>query len=443
MGLETLSGWGRYPLAECAVERPSDTGALNGLLGGSTSAIALGNGRSYGDSSLNPHLTLQMTGLDRMLAFDEATGVLVCEGGVMLEDVIATFLPRGWFVNVTPGTRFVTVGGMVASDVHGKNHHGAGSFCDYLEWIDLAIGPDDVLRCSRGDHADLFAATAGGMGLTGVVLRAAFRLLKVETAAIRQQTTRSADLAETLSLLTQGIDWTYSVAWTDCLAKGAALGRSVVFLGEHAGMDELPAEQRAKPLERAVTRRMKVPVDCPDFTISNLSVKAFNAMYYRVPRPREGLFDIDKYFYPLDSLLQWNRLYGRRGFVQYQCVLPPEESFEGLRRLLTEIAAQGEASFLVVLKRMGPQSFGLLSFPQPGFTLAVDFPAKRESFLLMARLDAITAEHRGRVYLAKDARTSPEAFAAGYPGLAAFRQVREQYGLAERFQSLQSRRLEI
>ena len=436
----SLSGWGRYPRTTGPVVEPASTAAIPSIRAGT---IPRGNGRSYGDSSLGHRLTLGLGKLDRMLAFDAEAGALTCEGGVRLADVIDAMLPLGWFPLVTPGTKFVTVGGMVASDVHGKNHHGAGSFGDHLDWIDLALGDGQVLRCSRTEHADLFAATCGGMGLTGIVLRARFRLRRVETSRIRQEVHRTRDLAGTMALFEAGDAWSYSVAWIDCLAGGAGLGRSVVSFAEHAAPGELAPAERAVSLAWRPLKPRTMPLDLPGFALGRLSVKAFNFAYYRAQKAGPGVVDFNPYFYPLDAILEWNRIYGRRGFVQYQCVLPLETSEAGLRRLLTEIAARGSASFLAVLKRMGHQSFGLLSFPRPGYTLALDFPATADTFALLHELDAITRDHGGRLYLAKDARARAATMAAGYPRLDEFRQVRKRYGLAERFCSVQSQRLEI
>jgi decaprenylphospho-beta-D-ribofuranose 2-oxidase len=408
----------------------------------SGAVIARGNGRSYGDSSLNPELTMSLLALDRMIAFDETTGVLTCEAGAMLGEIIDLFLGRGWFLPVTPGTRFVTIGGMVASDVHGKNH-GAGSFGDHLEWFDLAVEPGQVLRCSPAENAELFAATCGGMGLTGVILRVAFRMLRVETAMMRQRTIHARSLKETLDLLFRNGNGTYSVAWIDCVARGASLGRSVVTLAEHATRYELPASMRAHPFHRPVPQPKRLPVDLPIFVLSPLSVRLFNEGYYWAHGPGDQLATLDNYFYPLDGILEWNRIYGRRGFAQYQCVLPTEESAAGMQRLLAAISATGDASFLTVLKLMGRQSFGPLSFPRPGFTLALDFAVKPETLALMDRLDAITAEHGGRLYLTKDSRMSRDMLERGYPRLDEFRRVRREYGLDARFQSLQSQRLEL
>ena len=435
-----LAGWGRYPVVDCDLHQPGSPDALVETLGGLPQAIARGNGRAYGDASLNPAATVGMLRLDRLIDLDPATGVVTCEAGVLLSDLISAMLPRGWFPPVTPGTKFVTIGGMIASDVHGKNHHGAGSFCDHVEWFDLALGDGRVLRCSADDNEDLFAATCGGMGLTGIILRASFRLLKVETALVRQRTIRAPTLADAFAAFESTLDWTYSVAWIDCLAQGRDLGRSALILGEHALPDEIPVDRRAAPLARPDRAARRVPIDFPAVALSRPSVQIFNKLYYARQREGDAIADIDPYFYPLDAILEWNRIYGARGFVQYQCVLPLAASEAGMTLLLRDIAAAGQASFLAVLKRFGKGSFGLLSFPMEGYTLALDFPANAANFALLERLDAITRDHGGRIYLAKDSRT--EALTtAGYPNLERFRAIRHQYGLDTRFSSLQSQRL--
>lgn len=442
MGPERLSGWGRYPVVTCEVSERPDAAQVTRDIAGFGSMIARGNGRSYGDSSLNDQGVVSTRRLDRMLHFS-SDGEMTCEAGTLLSDIIDTLLPRGWFPMVTPGTQFVTIGGMIASDVHGKNHHGVGSFADHLLSFDLALGNGEVVTCSRSENTELFAATCGGMGLTGVILRATFKLAAIETSRIRQRAVRAATLDEAIAVFEGAGEVSYSVAWIDCLARGRQLGRSVVFLGEHARLEELPAESRSSPFARPHRMKKRAPFDLPSVVLSRPSVRVFNAMYFHVPRAEDALVDISPYFYPLDTIEDWNRIYGRPGFVQYQVALPLAESRQGLHRLLEEIAAAGRASFLAVLKRLGPQSFGLLSFPLPGYTLALDFPATPETFALLERLDAIVREHRGRIYLTKDARMSPATMEAGYPRLSEFRRVRETYGLRERFSSLQSRRLDL
>lgn len=437
-----LSGWGRYPRAACHVVRASRVQDAIAATAASASLIARGNGRAYGDAALNPHATLAMTGCNRILAFDAASGDLTCEAGVLLSDLLDVFVPRGWFPPVTPGTKFVTIGGMIAADVHGKNHHVAGSFGDHVRQLHLVLADGRTVRCARDENADLFAATRGGMGLTGVVLDASFRLTPIESAYVRRETLRARDLDEVMAQCEESSHCTYSVAWIDCLARGAAMGRSLLFRGEHARRDELPTDLRAAPLARRSRRTRRVPVDLPARTLNRWTVSLFNEGYYRLARPGVDFVDFDAFFYPLDALLEWNRVYGRAGFVQYQCVLPAGASRAGLGLLLSRIAAAGIGSFMSVLKRFGPQE-GLLSFPTEGYTLALDFPADRDTFALLTELDAIVLDHGGRLYLAKDARARPEAIRRGYPGFERFAALRAQVDPGHKFNSLLSRRLDL
>ena len=435
-----LSGWGRFPVIDCATVEPRGSDEVLAAMAGSTSLIARGNGRAYGDSALNRASTLLMGHQSRLLSFDADSGILCCEAGTLLSDLLAVFVPRGWFPPVTPGTKFVTVGGMIAADVHGKNHHCHGSFGDHVESLDLAVADGRVLHCSAVENADLFAATRGGMGLTGIILRATFRLTRIETAAIRQETRRAANLDEVMEQFEAGRDWTYSVAWIDCLARGGALGRSLLYLGEHARLDELDPTARAAPLAVPTKAVRRVPVDFPSFALNRLTVAAFNQIYFRSGRPGTALIDYDTFFYPLDAVLEWNRIYGRAGFTQYQCVLPKQASHAGMTALLNKIAASGAGSFLAVLKLFGRQD-GLLSFPMEGYTLALDFRASAPVFNLLIELDAIVRDHGGRLYLAKDSRTGAAMMASGYPKLAKFQTVRHQFAAETKFHSLQSQRL--
>ncbi|WP_288415308.1 FAD-binding oxidoreductase [uncultured Novosphingobium sp.] len=440
-----LSGWGRFPQAECAVVRPRDVaGVKSALARNAGDLIARGNGRAYGDSALNPAQTLDMRGLDRVLAFDEQTGQVVAEAGVLLADLIELFLPRGWFPSVTPGTKFVSLGGAIASDVHGKNHHKHGSFGAFVDWIDV-LGSDGVIRrASRDEEAELFGWTVGGMGLTGVILRAALRLTRVQTGWIKQTMRPAPDLATAMALFEQAQDATYSVGWIDCLASGAATGRSLVMLGEHATLSDLTEKQRADRWVEKSRGKKSVPLDFPSFALNSLSVKAFNTLYYANGRRQAGasLIDYDSYFYPLDAILEWNRIYGRTGFAQFQCVIPLEASHAGLTALLGEIARSGQGSFLAVLKRMGAQD-SPFSFPMEGYTLALDFPMRQQTPGLFAELEAIAIDHGGRFYLAKDSLLTPERLRLSDPRVEAFTQMREASGAAARFRSLQSERLAL
>ncbi|MGF1500433.1 MAG: FAD-dependent oxidoreductase [Paracoccaceae bacterium] len=445
-----LSGWGRYPVVDCQTAAPSDEAALGALVRGAHlgrqakggGLIARGNGRAYGDSAVNRALTVSMRRFNRMLGFDPETGLLTVEAGVILGDVVRAFLPRGWFVPVTPGTKFVTVGGMIAADVHGKNHHAAGSFGAHLSWLDVMDADGRVHRVRPGEA--LFEATVGGMGLSGIILRAAFRLIRVESAWIRQRTVPAANLAEVMAAFDAHADWTYSVAWIDCLARGPALGRSLLLLGEHARLSDLDPPRAQDPYRIPAKRAKRIPLDAPSWALNRYSVRAFNELYYwkGCRAAGETLIDWDSYFYPLDAILDWNRIYGRRGFVQFQCVLPRDRSEAGLTALLEAIGAAGQGSFLAVLKLFGAQE-SLISFPREGFTLALDFPATPRALALVDQLHRIAIDHDGGFYLAKDARLTAGDFAASEPRLAAFRAARGAAGTSHRFASAQSERLAL
>ncbi|WP_142848061.1 FAD-binding oxidoreductase [Telmatospirillum sp. J64-1] len=438
-----LSGWGNFPRLDCRVAAMRGVEDIRAVLD-EAPLIARGNGRSYGDAALQPHLTLLSRHLDRFLAFDPANGRLTCEAGVRLETILEVFVPRGWFPPVTPGTKFVTVGGMIASDVHGKNHHVAGSFGRHVESMRVMVADGRILECSRQEHADLFAATIGGMGLTGIILSASFRLLPIQSAWIRQETIRATTLEETLEAFEESADWTYTVSWIDCLQGGKCQGRSLLTRGEHAMPDELPAEVASQPLQPRRKRLKRVPMDFPSWALNSWSVRAFNALYYgaapKTAAPR--IVDYDSFFYPLDAILEWNRIYGRHGFTQYQCVLPKQAGREGLRRLLNTIQKTGSGSFLAVLKLFGKQD-DLMSFPMEGYTLALDFPLRGPTLGLLLELDAIVADHGGRLYLAKDARSTPHMFRKGYPGVERFQEIRAHYGARGKMQSLQAERLDL
>lgn len=437
-----LSGWGRFPRRKAQVLMPTDdAGVARALAQGP--AIARGLGRSYGDAALAPRV-LDMTRMDRFLSFDPATGALEAEAGLSLATIVETLLPRGWFLGVTPGTRYVTLGGAIAADVHGKNHHRDGSFGTYVDWIDVMGADGTVTRASRTDNAELFHWTLGGMGLTGVILRAGLRLRPVETGWIRQEMIPAPNLDAAFEAFEEGMGATYSVAWIDALAQGASLGRSLVMLGEHARLADLPAKARRAPFATPDPLRLSFPVDLPGFVLNPLTVRAFNGLYWRMGLRKAGpsLVPWRPYFYPLDAIGQWNRLYGRRGFAQFQCVLPLESSREGMRAILTAIAADGSGSFLAVLKRFGPQE-SRLSFPAEGYTLALDFPAAPGALALLARLDALVADHGGRFYLAKDSRMSAETLHRTDPRMDAFAAWRRETGRAGAFASDLSERLAL
>lgn len=438
-----LSGWGNFPKAETRLVAPRSEAELAALIAEGR-VVARGNGRSYGDTAIGAATTLDMRRFDRMLSFNPATGQLVAEAGVLLSDVIDSFLPRGWFPLITPGTKLITLGGAIAADVHGKNHHVDGSFRSCVDWIDL-MGPDgSVSRCSQTENPELFGWTMGGMGLTGVILRCAIRLRAVKSAWIRQQMIPADNLDTAISIFERTMDTTFSVAWIDCAAQGEKMGRSLVMLGEHADAAEVPPRYRATPLKARRHRNITFPMNAPGFALNPLTVRAFNAAYFAMGNRKAGdsIVDFDSFFYPLDAILKWNRLYGRRGFMQFQCVLPKDSARDGLARLLTAITQSGQASFLSVLKRFGAQD-SPISFPMEGYTLALDFPHNRKSLALMPELDAITLDHGGRFYMAKDSRVPAQTFAEADARAADFAAWRRDAGLAGAFASAQSERLNL
>jgi FAD/FMN-containing dehydrogenase len=438
-----LSGWGRYPIHDAVIGVPRSYAevAERARAGG---AIARGNGRAYGDSAISRSNTVDMRQLDRLISFDAVTGQVVAEAGVLLADIIEAFLPLGWFPAVTPGTKYVTLGGMIAADVHGKNHHKDGSFGNFVDWLEM-VGPDGAIRrCSRSENPTVFAWTVGGMGLTGIITRAAFRLRRIETAWIGQTTLPARNLDETIAHFEAAENATYSVAWIDCLSRGENLGRSLVMLGEHASLTELDVAKRANPLSIRPKRVRSVPFDLPSAALNSVSVRVFNELYFRNGQRlrHRRLVDWDTFFYPLDAILGWNRIYGRRGFAQFQCVIPLETSREGLGSLLEAISSSGAGSFLAVLKRLGDGGTGL-SFPMKGFTLALDFPVSVSTLELLQRLDAITLKHHGRFYLAKDSRMTAATLEQSDPRARDFVRMRSDDNLSRAFRSAQSERLEL
>lgn len=439
--MKDLSGWGRYPRLSGPLDAVFDTGSAVEATVNLPGVVARGLGRSYGDAAIGRENTLDATGLNRMQAFDPESLILATEAGVSLAEIIAAFLPRGFFPRSVPGTRFVTVGGMIASDVHGKNQHIHGTFGDHVEWLMLALPNHRVVRCSRDENTKLFAATVGGMGLTGTILSAGVRLKRVETGWIRQTTHVARNLSEAVNLLRQTGTATYTVAWIDVLARGAALGRSLILEGEHATADQLPwGNVRFPPSQNG---RVGVPTDMPSWMLNATTVKAFNELYYRSGARKAGQTTIvpwDTYFFPLDGIANWNRIYGRRGFVQHQCVIPDDKAESVVAEILDRISSHGAGSFLAVLKRLAPGS-GLMSFPMEGLTLALDIPFSERLSVLLTEIDALVVEAGGRIYLAKDATQSRETFIAGYPQLDRFQRLRDEIGAAERIASKLSERL--
>jgi decaprenylphospho-beta-D-ribofuranose 2-oxidase len=441
-----LTGWGRIAPSVAQLAEPSAPDEIGGLLTSAPApgAIARGLGRSYNNAAQNAGgLVISTARMNRILSLDPATGLATCEAGVSLEQLMVAGLPDGWFVPVSPGTRQVTVGGAIAADVHGKNHHKAGSFAQHVRWLDLLLPDGQERRVTGEADPETFWATAGGMGLTGIVLRAAIQLTRVATSRVRVDTVRTADIDEAMAYLETTDDkFTYTVAWLDCLAKGAHLGRSVITSGDFAAPDQLPPASRRDPLAFRPATRIGLP-PCPPGLITRRTVALANEAWYRkAPRLREGeIQTISTFFHPLDGIRNWNRAYGPAGFRQYQYVVPFGRE-EDVRRSVEMISRAGAPSFVTVLKRFGPGSPGYLSFPMAGWTLALDFPAGTPGLAsLLVRLDELVADAGGRVYLAKDSRVSPEMLARMYPRLEEFRSVRKQLDPAGVLASDLARRL--
>ncbi|HEV7860904.1 MAG TPA: FAD-binding oxidoreductase [Pyrinomonadaceae bacterium] len=438
-----MSGWGRYPRALSAVVCPSSLSEVEPPATGHM--IAHGQGRSYGDAALVQNGVLMLTErLDRVICFDEETGLLRAEAGMTLDQILEAFVSRGWFPPVTPGTKFVSLGGCVAADVHGKNHHRDGTFGSYVRELEVVLADGSRRVCSPLEDAELFWATVGGMGLTGIITVVALQLIPVESAHVSVQHHRAKDLDASLKLLEDSAtDDRYTVAWIDCLAGGRALGRSVLMRGHHATRAELPA-QVTEPLRLKTQGQRNLPFDFPDWVLNPLTMSAFNNLYYwrQGARKRPFITSCETFFYPLDIIGNWNRMYGKRGFVQYQCVFPTQTARRGLQTLLEKLSASRRASFLAVLKRFGPESQGLLSFPLEGYTLSLDLPLGDAAlFPFLDQLDAIVLEHGGRVYLAKDARLKTETFQAMYPRLPAWKRIKARVDPLNRFTSDLARRL--
>ena len=433
MTRETVSGWGRHPVIEADLLRPATASEAGRQVIAAPGVLARGMGRSYGDSALAPRL-MNMRGLDHLLGFDDETGTLHCEGGTLLADILAVFVPKGWFLPVTPGTRYITVGGAIASDVHGKNHHRDGCFSAFVDGFDLVVASGDTLRCSRTEHADLFRATCGGMGLTGVITAATLSLKRIGSSFVTQTTFKAENIDAALDRFDAAADATYSVAWIDCLARGDALGRSLVMLGEHQDDGDFAMASKAPKT---------LPVDFPDFALNRLSIAAFNTLYYQRVRAAESTTraHYEPYFYPLDGMLHWNRMYGKKGFAQYQFVMPKAAGRDALKGMLRTIAESGRGSFLAVLKTCGPANDNPLSFPLEGWSLALDFKIDEALWPLLDRLDPLLLAAGGRLYLTKDCRMGEKTFKQSYPRWREFQQIRARYGALGKFSSLQSQRL--
>jgi len=358
---------------------------------------------------------------------------LIAEAGITLREILKLTAPRGWALPVTPGTGYVTLGGAIASDVHGKNHHISGTFGQHVISLNIMLGTGDIVTASPTNNSDLFHATCGGMGLTGVIINATIKLIPIQTSIINQKTIKANCIEAACEAFEENSSYTYSVAWIDCLAKGKRLGRSVLKLGEHA---------QSGGLELAIKDPISVPFYTPSVLLNGITMKSFNEAYWlKAKHGQTKRIPLTQYFYPLDNLGFWNKFYGKSGFLQYQCVIPKANGIANMRRLLTEIAESGDISFLTVLKKFGKENDNLLSFPTEGYTLSLDFKLTVSTIKMFHRLNNLLVDMGGRVYLTKDAVMQEATFKSTYPKWEEFETVRQKYGAIGNFSSSQSKRL--
>lgn len=407
--LTSVANWGLYPAIKANVISPTSIVEFQDAILSNKEIIARGNGRCYGDASLQ-NTIISTSKWNKFLDFDRENGVIEVESGVRLDEILEISILTGYFISVTPGTKFITVGGAISSDVHGKNHHIDGCFSDHLIHFDLMIETGEIVRCSRQENSTLFWSTIGGMGLTGVIISARFLLKKIETAYIKNEAIQAKNLDEIFELFESSESWTYNVAWLDCMQKGNKLGKSIMLRGEHATINELPEKLKKNPLQVKKKLNLNIPFFFPNFALNTLSIKIFNWLYFNKQGKKhlKNYVDYETFFYPLDAVHNWNRIYGKNGFIQYQFVIPKENGKQGMRKILEKIASSGNGSFLVVLKLFGENnSEAYNSFPMKGYTLALDFKVNNKLEKLIKELDDIVMQYDGRIYRTKDAMSNP------------------------------------
>ncbi len=431
----SLMSWGMYPKIKNNVFKFDREETLKHIIAEHEELIPYGNGRSYGDSALSSNI-INVKPHNYFIDFDEENGLLHVQAGVLLSEILEVFVPRGWFLKVTPGTKLITVGGAIASDVHGKNHHVEGCFSTCVKEFSIMVADGEVIACSKEATPELFRATCSGDGLTGVILDTKIYLKKINSKYIDQTTIKTKNLKETFEAFEKYKELPYSVAWIDCLAKGDEIGKCLLMVGNFSDDGKLNYKSK---------KQLSIPFNFPSFALNNWSVRAFNWLYYG--KAKEGVskqkVDIDTFFYPLDAIGHWNRIYGKNGFTQYQFILPKEHSYEGMEKILKTISDSGKGSFLAVIKLYGKANDNYLSFPIEGYSLALDFKIEKGLFELLDRLDEIVVEYGGRIYLTKDVRVSKETFEKGYAQIETFRQFRAENEMDIKFQSHQSKRVGI
>lgn len=423
--IATLTSWGNIKSITSRIYR-----VLLDQVPQDDSYIPYGNGRSYGDSALNKHI-IKTTAHHQILSFDAQEGVIHCQAGIVLGTILEEIVPKGWFLPVTPGTKMITLGGAVAADVHGKNHHGSGCFSEHINFIKLQLPSAEIVECSPTKNAALFRATCGGVGLTGVITEVCFNLKLIQGGYINQEVIKTKTLQETFKKLEQHSKKTYIVAWLDLLHHHHEFCKGIVFLGTHA---------QKKGGDFSSKQTISIPKYFPSVLLNPISMNVYHWKYYRKFKEEASLVPLDTFFYPLDALKNWNNLYGKKGMVQYQFVVPKKSAYEAIFKIIANVTASTYPSYLSVLKPLGVANQNLLSFPMEGYTLSMDFKMKRGLYAFLETLDPIVNQYGGRIYLVKDARIPKAAFEKGYPKLNEFRKFRKDNGLLQ-LQSLQSKRL--
>ncbi len=435
-----LAGWGNYPVVSSRVVSPRDTKDWQKLMDNGP-VTARGLGRSYGDQAVSSEgLVAVNTPMHRFLDWNEAAGILECEAGCSLEEIITCFAPKGWLPMICPGTKFVTIGGAIANDIHGKAHHADGSFVNCVQSFTILLADGSVVTASREENPDLFVANFGGLGLLGAILTAKIRLRKIETTYFRQQSFKVKNLEDMLTALDKYQHFNYSVAWIDSLAKGKHLGRGVLTVGDAAYLRDLPQRLKKNPLQVHAVSKLGVPFFLPAFVLNNFTVRILNRMIGFVQNSPKEFVHYEKFFFPLDMIHNWNRGYGKRGFIQYQFVIPEKNGEAILRRIMEKIARSGCTPFLNVFKKMG-EGQGLLSFPFAGYTLAIDFPVTPGLKAFTRQLDEEVLSAGGRIYLGKDAMLQKEVFRQMYPQYQEWLNIKKQYDPHNKFNSDIARRL--
>lgn len=417
MSKKEICNWGLYPSITAEVIEVSNYRKLSQKLNSKSPIIARGNGRCYGDSSLQ-NTVVSTLKMNKFLLFDKDNGILKCESGVLLSEILNLIVPCGFFLPVTPGTKFITIGGAVASNIHGKNHHKEGAFSKYIIGFEIMTESGQIITCSRTQNTALFINTIGGMGLTGIIINISFKLKKIETSYIKQKTIKAANLNQIIDFFETHKNYTYSVAWIDCLTKGKSMGKSILMLGEHALEKDING-YKDKILKLHPSKQINIPFYFPKFILNKYAIKLFNLLYYNkyIKKEQQQIVHYNTFFYPLDKLNNWNRIYGKKGFTQYQFVIPFQDGKLGLKKIMTEITNSGCGSFLAVLKTFSKNDefSSPLSFPTEGYTLALDFKINSKIFPLLDRLDKIVLSFGGKLYLTKDVRMSKDMFLKTYP----------------------------